>query len=103
MGGYGTWSTAHEFPDIFTAIAPVSGGVYEISQYQAHRFRNLPIWAFHNRGDEIIRCKDTENMIDSINKEEGNAKLTIYEVEGHDADVTFKKREVYDWFNSLQK
>ena len=103
MGAYGTWSTAHEFPDSFTAIAPVSGGVYEISQYQAHRFRNLPIWAFHNRGDEIIRCKDTENMIDSINKEGGKAKLTIYEVEGHDADVTFKKREVYEWFNSLQK
>ena len=103
MGAYGTWSTAHEFPDSFTAIAPVSGGVYEISQYQAHRFRNLPIWAFHNRGDEIIRCKDTENMIDSINKEGGNAILTIYEVEGHDADVTFKKRELYEWFNSLQK
>ena len=97
MGAYGTWSTAHEFPDSFTAIAPVSGGVYEISQYQAHRFRILPIWAFHNRGDEIIRCKDTENMIDSINKEGGNAKLTIYEVEGHDADVTFKKRELYEW------
>ena len=32
-------------------------------------------------------------MIDSINKEGGNAKLTIYEVEGHDADVTFKKKE----------
>ena len=44
-----------------------------------------------------------ENMIDSINKEGGNAKLTIYEVEGHDADVTFKKREVYEWLNSLQK
>ena len=35
-------------------------------------------------------------MIDSINKEGGNAKLTIYEVEGHEADVTFKKREVYE-------
>ena len=31
-------------------------------------------------------------MINSINKEGGNAKLTIYEVEGHDADVTFKKK-----------
>ena len=30
MGAYGTWFTAHEFPDSFTAIAPVSCGVYEI-------------------------------------------------------------------------
>ena len=42
-------------------------------------------------------------MIDSINKEGGNAKLTINEVEGHDADVTFKKRELCEWFNSLQE
>ena len=41
MGAYGTWSTAHEFPDSFTEIALGSSGVYEISQYQAHRFRNL--------------------------------------------------------------
>ena len=42
-------------------------------------------------------------MIDSINKDGGNAKLTIFDVEGHDADVTFKKRELYEWFNLLQK
>ena len=42
-------------------------------------------------------------MIDSINKKGGKAKLTIYEVEGHDADVTFTNRELYEWFNSLQK
>ena len=96
-------SIGHMETNLALGQVPVSGGVYEISQYQAHRFRNLPIWAFHNRGDKIIRCKDTENMIDSINKEGGNAKLTIYEVEGHDADVTFKKRELYEWFNSLHK
>ncbi len=32
MGGFGTWSTAHEYPYKFNAIAPVSGGVSEINQ-----------------------------------------------------------------------
>ena len=101
MGAYGTWATAHEFPDIFKGIAPVSGGVYEISQYQAHRFKNLAVWAFHNKGDEIIRCEDSVIMINSINKEGGSAKITIYEEESHDADKAFKNKELYKWFNSL--
>jgi predicted peptidase len=45
MGGFGTWATAHEFPDMFAGIVPVSGGVSEINQYQAHRFQHLPVWA----------------------------------------------------------
>ena len=102
MGGFGTWATAHEFPDKFAGIAPVAGGVYEISQYQAHRFKTLPVWAFHNRGDEIIRCSDAEIMIDSIKNEGGNARLTIYEVTGHDADKAYRNRELYEWFSSLE-
>ena len=102
MGAYGTWATAHEFPDRFAGIAPVSGGVYEISQYQAHRFKHLPVWAFHNRGDEIIRCEDSEIMINSINKEGGSAKITIYDEDSHDADKTFKNKELYKWFNSIK-
>ena len=49
MGGFGTWSTAHEYPNKFTAIAPVFGGVSEINQYQAERLKNLPVWSFHNK------------------------------------------------------
>jgi len=28
-------------------------------------------------------------MIESINEQGGNGKLTVYEVDGHDADVTY--------------
>ena len=84
MGAYGTWATAHEFPDMFKGIAPVSGGVYEISQYQAHRFKNLAVWAFHNKGDEIIRCEDSVVMINSINKEGGSAKIKSTEHSGRE-------------------
>ena len=43
MGGFGTWSTACKYPDKFNAIAPVSGDVSEINQYQAQRLINLLI------------------------------------------------------------
>ena len=101
MGGFGTWATAHEFPDMFAGIVPVSGGVSEINQYQAHRFQHLPVRAFHNKGDEIVRYSDSERMIASINEQGGNGKLTVYEVDGHDADVTYQNKELYRWLLSL--
>lgn len=101
MGGFGTWATAHEFPDMFAGISPVSGGVSEISQYQAHRFKHLPVWAFHNRGDDIVRYSDSERVIESIKDEGGDAKLTIYEVDSHDANKTYQNSQLYQWFSSL--
>ena len=103
MGGFGTWATAHEFPERFAGVSPVSGGVSEINQYQTHRLKNLPIWAFHNRGDEIVSFKNTEIMVNSINNLGGKAKLTLYDVDSHDAYVTFQNKELYKWFASLNK
>jgi len=40
-------------------------------------------------------------MIASINEQGGNGKLTIYEVDGHDADVTYQNKELYRWLLSL--
>ncbi len=101
MGGFGAWATAHEFPDAFAGIAPVSGGISEINQYQAHRFKDLPVRAFHNRGDDIVRYDDSERMITSINNHGGDPKLTIYEADSHDADVTYQAIQLYEWFSGL--
>ena len=46
MGGFGTWATAHEFPDRFAGIVPVSGGVSEINHYQAHALNMFPYGLF---------------------------------------------------------
>ena len=101
MGGFGTWSTAHEYPNKFTAIAPVSGGVSEINQYQAERIKNLPIWCFHNKGDEIVPPNSTEVMINIINSIGGKAKLTIYDIDDHNAYITYKNKELFEWFKSI--
>ncbi len=101
MGGFGAWSTAHEFPDAFAGIVPVSGGVSEINQYQAHRFKHLPVRAFHNRGDDIVSYDDSERMVESINNHGGDAKLTVYEADGHDADGTYQDIQLYEWFSQL--
>ena len=71
------FSQSLEYTDKFNAIFPVSGGVSEINQYQAERIKNLPIWCFHNKGDEIVPPSSTEVMINTINSIGGKAKLTI--------------------------
>jgi len=40
-------------------------------------------------------------MIESINEQRGNGKLTVYEVDGHDADVTYQNIQLYQWLLSL--
>ena len=40
-------------------------------------------------------------LFNSINNEGGDAKITIYDEDSHDADKAFKNKELYKWFNSL--
>ena len=40
-------------------------------------------------------------MIELINEQGGNGKLTVYEVDGHDADVTYQSTQLYQWLLSL--
>jgi len=42
-----------------------------------------------------------ERMIESINEQGGNGKLIVYEVDGHDADVTYQNIQLYQWLLSL--
>ncbi len=95
MGGFGTWSLAAYRPDRFAAIAPICGGG-EI--YWAKNLARLPVWAFHGGKDRGVPPERSERMVEAINKEGGNAKLTIYPDAGHDAwTETYNNPEFYQW------
>jgi len=40
-------------------------------------------------------------MIESINEQGGNGKLTVHEVDGHDANVTYQNIQLNQWLLSL--
>ena len=103
MRGFGTWSKAHEYPDKFNAIAPVSGGVSKINHYQAQRLTNLPIWCFHNKENKIVPPNSTEVMVNSINNIGEQAKLTIYDTDDLNAYITYKNKEIFQWFKSIDQ
>ena len=98
MGGYGTWQLAMSLPDLFAAIIPIcGGGMY----WNASRLVNIPIWAFHGAKDTTVFKEESIKMVDAVNKCGGQAKLTIYPENGHDAwSDTYNNPEVFHWLLS---
>ena len=96
MGGYATWQLAMSMPEYFAAIAPVcGGGMY----WNAGRLVNIPVWAFHGALDKTVLPRESELMVDAVNRCGGNARLTIYPENGHNAWTdTYENPELYTWF-----
>ena len=67
MGGYGTWQISHEYPERFAAVAPVCGGGLFVSPYFMDRLKNLPVWAFHDKRDDVIPHQESFSMVEGVN------------------------------------
>lgn len=95
MGGYGTWALAMSIPEYFAAIMPVcGGGMY----WNAYRLANVPVWAFHGEQDPVVLPQESKLMVNNVNREGGNAKLTIYPECLHDSwTKTYSNPEVFKW------
>ena len=95
MGGYTTWQLAMSRPELFAAIVPIcGGGMY----WNADRMLNMGVWAFHGSADTTVYPEESRKMVNSLNNKGGNAKLTIYEGEGHNAwTPTFNNQEMWNW------
>ena len=101
MGGYATWQLAMSMPEYFAAIAPIcGGGMY----WNAGRLVHTPIWAFHGQKDHVVFAEESIKMVDAVNKNGGNAKLTIYPDRDHDAWTdAYSNPEVFAWLLQHRK
>ena len=48
------------------------------------RLKELPVWVFHDKRDDIIPCEESVSMVDSINAAGRNTKLTNHDNGTHD-------------------
>lgn len=101
MGAYATWQMAMTRPDIFSAIVPIcGGGMY----WNALRLKDMGIWAFHGMLDEIVFPEESIKMVNAVNKNGGNAQITLYPQNKHDAWTdTYNNTEVFDWMLRFSK
>lgn len=92
-GGAATWHFAEQHPDLFAAIAPCCGYIFNDGKYfltaegrymeptneEAKALVNMPIWAFHAVDDNVVNDDGTRHTVAAV-KEAGNimVKETIY-------------------------
>lgn len=95
-GGAATWHFAEQHPNLFAAIAPCCGYIFNDGKYfltaegkgrymeptaeEAKALVNMPIWAFHAADDNVVNADGTRHTVAAV-REAGNTmvKETIYD------------------------
>lgn len=94
MGGYAAWQMLESKNQVFSkAIICCGGGMY----WNAGRI-NASVWAFHGKEDKTVYLKESENMVNAVNRNGGKAKLTVYEGAEHNCwENAYGDHAVYKW------
>ncbi len=97
MGGFAVWALLAAYPSKFAAAVPVSGGGKTST---AHRFSQVPVWAFHGRLDPLVPAHESRRMIQALRKAGGHPRYTELVRRAHDnvywKDV-FAEPGLADW------
>ncbi|MFA0960565.1 Ig-like domain-containing protein [Roseivirga sp. BDSF3-8] len=111
LGGGGTWAYAtgayNKDDNRFAAIAPVAGFGNAGKTCNLAKY-NVPVWAFHNRGDGTVTYAKGKAMVDAYNAcrpaPSPRAKMTVYESNSHDSwtnayetDHRVHNPNLYEW------
>lgn len=96
MGAYGTWYTAMARPDLFAAIAPVSGGGMAWNA----GVLDMPVWAFHGAEDKTVSVNQSDEMVEALKRLNKDVKYTRFENEGHIIGKLSFTPELIEWLLS---
>lgn len=107
MGGQGAWNLAVEYPDLFAALAPVSGRVPPAPDFldRLCRIAALPVWAAHSDGDEMVPSETTQTMVERLRACGGDVHFTLYHGlnHGQTCDAFFQGDALAEWFLSHRR
>lgn len=76
MGARGVWNAATSYPDLFTALAPISGFSYYL---KAAKIAKVPTWIFHGKYDNIVPFEESYKMFSSMKEAGGNPRFSTWE------------------------
>ena len=77
MGGYGTWSTAMDHPDVFAALGPISGGGNAAGMV---KLKDIPQFVVHGDADPTVPVTQSRTMVEAGKK--AGANIVYVEVPG---------------------
>ncbi len=99
MGGFGTWFTAMDSPQLFAAIAPVCGGGMAWNA----GVLNMPIWAFHGAEDDVVSVAHSDMMVEALQKDGKNIRYTRLDGVKHNVWAYAYNEELLAWLLSQHK
>lgn len=88
MGGAGVWNLAASNPELFSRVAPCSGGI-KITDKKLKNLSTLSIWAFIGSEDKIVDPQLTRDCAAALSAYHSDIKVTEYEGTEH-TDVSSK-------------
>ena len=82
-------------PDRIAAVVPVA---FTAIPADLCRMKDVPAWIFHDSGDERVPAGRPKRLAAELRACGGDAKLTIFQAEGHDAwTEAYRTRALFDW------
>lgn len=100
MGGYGTWSVAMDHPDLFAAIAPISGGG---NPADMPKLAHIPQLVVHGDNDKTVPVERSREMVEAARKLGAEVKYIEVPGKGHLEVPVPTFPDVYDWFDAHRK
>jgi predicted esterase len=97
MGGFGTWSVSMNHPEVFAAIAPISGGV--LNPAGVSKIAHVPELIVHGDADKTVSVENSRAVV-AMGKKLGIEMKYIEVPGGSHVDVVAPHfKEVFDWFD----
>jgi pimeloyl-ACP methyl ester carboxylesterase len=101
LGGSGTWYLATRYPEVFAAIAPMSGFTSNLDFIDEHldRLVDMPVWAFHGRLDTVVPFEETERIVRRLEGRNRDLRFSAEPDVGHEIHwQVYPGQDLYDWF-----
>jgi len=100
MGGYGTWSIAMNYPDIWAALGPFAGGGNPSGMA---KIKHIPQYVVHGDNDKTVAVTASRSMVDAGKK--AGASIEYVEVPGgsHSDVVAPRMGAMLDFFAKQKK
>ena len=101
MGAYGTWAYITQYPQMYAAAVPMSGGG---NTSLAGRITHMPIWNFHAADDPTVSVTLSRNMVSAVRQAGGIVIYTEYAIGEHTiCTPAYNTPILMDWVYSQKR
>jgi predicted peptidase len=94
MGGNGVLALANYVPDMFAAIAPMSG---MSNTWWASKIKDIPSWFFHGAKDDHVPVRESDEMVEALKKEGAEVKYTRHDERKHSPPTETEHLALFEW------